>query len=219
MEQSDRPEINLYTYFRSSASWRVRTVLNLKGLEFNSKFIHLMKDDQHSGTFLKLNPAGHVPAMEIDGTVLTESMAIVEYIEERFPDIKPRLMPENLVERAQVRQICEHINSGMQPLHNLKVLQIIESEFHSDKIAWAHRWNKSGFEALEKILAHTKGKFCVGDRITLADCFLIPQLRSAIMRFKINIDDYPNVKAVYDNLKDIPEFVKAYPENQPDFEK
>ena len=217
MENKENPEIVLYTYFRSSASWRIRTILNLKKLSYTPKFISLLKKEQCSEEYMKLNPACHVPTLEIDDNIITESMAIAEYIEERFPNITPRLLPDNLVDRAHVRQICEHINSGMQPLHNLKVLQTIENELKGDKMAWAHKWNKAGFITLEKILEKTKGKYCVKDNITLADVFLIPQVKSATARFGIDINDYPNVKKVFENLKDIPEFVQAYPENQPDF--
>ena len=215
-DKEKQQEIVLYSYFRSSSSWRLRTILNLKNIPYTQIPIHLLKKEQTSPEYLKVNPAGLIPALKIDGTLLTESMAIAEYLEERFPEKEPRLLPKDLIARANVRKICEHVNAGMQPLQNLRVLLHVIDKFQGDKIEWAKKWNVVGFESLDKILEKTMGKHCVGDELSWADVFIVPQFRNACARFGLKEDDYPNVKKVYHAVKDHPAFVKAYPENQPD---
>lgn len=210
-------EIALYSYFRSSASWRVRIVMNLKKIPFNYVAVHLLKGEQRSSPFLEVNPTGLVPALHIDGHLLCESMAIVEYLEETRPD-SLRLLPKDPLKRAKVREICEHINSGMQPLVNLRVLNKVGDDYKADKIAWAKYWNDLGFASLEKILEKSAGKYCVGDELTLADAFLIPQAWAAFTRFNTDKEAFPTVKRIYDTLTEIEEFKKATPQNQPDFE-
>ena len=166
-------EVAMFGYFRSSASFRVRIALAFKKIPFKYIAVHLLKGDQKSGDFHKINPTGLVPALWIDGHLLPESMAIVEYLEETRKDSRS-LLPTDPLKRAKVREVCEHINSGMQPLINLRVLGEVD-KLHGDKIAWAKHWITVGLESLEKILAHSAGKYCVGDEVTLADAFLVPQ--------------------------------------------
>jgi len=207
----------LFSYFRSSSSWRIRTVLNLKSLPYTTIPISLLKGDQSSEEYKTINPLGTVPCLRIDGEYLAESMAIAEYLEERFPENPCKLLPKDLVQRARVREVCEAVNAGMQPLQNLRVLNAIEEKFKGDRIEWAKHWNDTGFATLDKLLSITKGKHAVGDQITLADVFIFPQFVNAVARFKIDPLDYPNVKEIVDNVKDNEAFVKALPENQPDF--
>ncbi len=162
-----------------------------------------------------MNPNGYLPSLFIDGVLLGESMAIAEYLEEKYP--KENLLPKDLVKRARVRQICEVVNSGIQPLQNLVVCREIVNTFKGDKIAWGKKWNVRGLEVLEKILQSTNGKYCVGDEVTLADTFLVPQFKGAVARFKLNPDDFPLIKKICSNLSKIDAFVEAFPENQPDW--
>ncbi len=207
----------LFSYFRSSSSWRVRTILNLKALPHTIVPINLLKGEQKSAEYKELNPFGSVPCLRTEGAYLAESMAIAEYLEERFPDNKVKLLPEDLILRARVRQICEIVNSEMQPLQNLRILNEVEQELKGDKMKWALKWNESGFEALEKVLKTTKGKHAVGDHITLADVFIVPQFMGAVARFGLDVSKYPSVAEIVDNVKNIDEFIKAFPENQIDF--
>jgi len=208
----------LFAYFRSSSSWRVRTILNLKNISYTIIPVNLLKGEQNSKEYAEINPLGAVPCLRSDGEYLAESMAIAEYLEERFPDNPCKLLPIDLIQRARVREICEAINAGMQPLQNLRVLNAIDSQFKGDRIQWAKQWNDAGFATLDKLLAQTKGKHAVGDQITLADVFIFPQFVNAVARFKIDPLAYPNVKEVVDNVRENEAFVKGLPENQPDFQ-
>lgn len=145
-------------------------------------------------------------------------MPICEYLEE----FEPKLLPEDPISKANVRAVCELINSGIQPLQNLHVLQKLEKDFGIDadtKIAWAGFFNAKGLIALEEMIKKTAGKYCFGDKITLADLFLVPQVYSAASRFKVSLDDTPTVKSVYENLIGLEAFIKADPSNQPDCPK
>ena len=210
--------IILYSFFRSSASWRVRTILNLKNIPYTQKPINIIKKEHNTLEYMDMNPMGVVPTLIVDGTAISESIAIAEYIEERFPDKRP-LLPRDIKERAKVREICEHINSGMQPLQNMKVLNYVKSEFAGDTKGWALHWNQIGFKALEQILTNNNDIYSVGNTVTLADTFLLPQFCGAIQRFGLNPSDYPHVNRTVERLKMIPEFVAAFPENQPDCPK
>lgn len=132
----------LYTYFRSSSSWRLRTVLNLKGIEYENVPVNLLTGEYKEEKYKAINPAQLVPCLQIDGELMTESLAIIEYLEERFPNSR-RLLPENLKDRQKVRMISEHINSGMQPLQNLRTVLAVKS-LGADKLAWCHKWNQIG---------------------------------------------------------------------------
>lgn len=213
----------LFSYFLSSCSWRVRIVLKWKGVDyqymtpFEGGNIEPGGLDKAMEVYSKINPAKLVPSLYIDGHLLSESMAIVEYLEETRPDAR-KLMPKDPFQRALVRKICEHMNSGIQPLQNLRVINKIAEDYQGDKMAWCKYWNEFGLASLEKTLEKTAGKYCVGDEVTLADAFLVPQAWAAFTRFGVNKDNYPTIKRIYDALIELPEFKDASPQNQPDYE-
>ena len=214
--QLNEGEVAMFGYFRSSASFRVRISLAFKKIPFKYIAVHLLKGDQKSGDFAKINPTGLVPALWIDGHLLAESMAIVEYLEETRKDTRA-LLPADPLKKAKVREICEHINSGMQPLINLRVLGEVD-KLKGDKLAWAIHWITVGLQSLEKILAQSAGKYCVGDEVTLADAFLVPQMWASYVRFKIDKSLYPTIARIYDALAELPEVQDSMPEKQPDYD-
>ncbi|KAK4009914.1 probable maleylacetoacetate isomerase 2 [Daphnia magna] len=202
----------LYSYFRSSCSWRVRIALELKEIDYEYKAVHLVKGggQQNADDYKVLNPMAQVPSLTIGEKVFTQSIAIMEYLEESYPS-KP-LLPQDTFQRFKVREICEIIGSGIQPLQNLAVLKQFEESKQKD---WASKWIVKGLIALEKVLEGTSGKYCVGDDITLADCCLVPQLYNA-RRFEVNVEQFPNVVRVEKNLEILEPFIKAHPNRQPD---
>ena len=204
----------LFSFWLSSCSWRVRIVLNLKKLDYNyvaSLFNY--KND----AFFKLNPTKLVPALYVDGHLITESIAICQYLDETRP-CPVGLMPKNPYQRALVRQVCEQINAGIQPMQNLKLINKLGDEYNADKVAWCNYWNVEGLAALDKILARTAGKYSVGDELTIADAFLVPQAWAAFIRFNIDRSTIPNIARVYDTLIEIPEIKDAAPDKQPDYD-
>ncbi|MDZ4661511.1 MAG: maleylacetoacetate isomerase [Pseudomonadota bacterium] len=210
----------LYSYFRSSSSYRVRIALNLKGLEYEIKPVHLMKSggEQNMPEYKNLNPLGEVPCLVHDEMAVGQSMAIIEYLDRIFPE--KRLFPVAAAEGAHVRHFCEGINSGIQPFQNLKVLQKIEKDFGATqemKSSWAKHWITEGFKGLERLLEKHSRKYSFGDELTAADCFLIPQVFSA-KRFNVDMIPFKKIQSVYNHCTKLPEFVKASPENQVDFE-
>lgn len=211
----DKSKTVLYNYFRSSASWRIRIILALKKIEYEYHAVDLLAKEQHKPEFLNINPSGQVPALWIDGLMLTESMAIAEYLEETRKE-SFKLLPDSPAERAVVRKICEHINAGMQPMQNLRVLDRIHTEFKGDKVEWASYWNKFGHDALENMLKQTAGTYAVGDTLTMADVFLYPQMFNGIQRYGVRKDDYTHLKRVFDNLLKLDDFRNAEPEKQID---
>lgn len=211
--------MKLFSYFRSSAAYRVRIALNLKELPYDCETIHLLRNggEQHSVTYKKLNPLQLVPTL-IDGEhVLSQSLAIIEYLEEKFSNTYA-LLPKDLAQRSYVRQLSQIISCDIHPINNLRVLKYLTQELNIDdegKNAWYAHWIRLGFDAFEDQLNKTAGKFCVGDQPTIADCCLVPQVYNAL-RFKVNLDDYPKIQDVYQNCMTMPAFKKAVPENQPD---
>lgn len=210
----------LYSYCRSSAAFRVRIVLNLKQLTYETVPIHLVKDggEQHSTRYLALNPLGLVPSLEQDGQVLIQSNAICEYLNELCPE--PALLPADMVERAWVRSICHLVACDIHPLNNLRVLNYLTKTLGHDEVQksdWYRHWITQGFDALEKLLSQKAAQFCWGDTITMADAFVIPQVKNA-HRFHCPMDDYPILQRVYQNAMQLPAFAHAAPEDQPDFE-
>ncbi|XP_027225769.2 probable maleylacetoacetate isomerase 2 isoform X1 [Penaeus vannamei] len=199
----------LYSYFRSSCSWRVRIALAHKGVDYEYRAINLLKQEQVSDEYKKLNPLGQVPALIVDENTLTQSISILEYLEEAFPQ-KP-LLPKDLFKRAKVREVCEIIGSGIQPLQNLSVLQKIGET----KMEWGHFYIQKGFVALEQVLANSAGKYCVGDEVTIADCCLVPQVYNA-NRFKVDMAAFPVISRVHDALMSLDAFKAAHPSQQPD---
>ena len=208
--------IRLYNYWRSSSSWRVRIALHHKGLPFEYAAIHLLKGEQSASDFREKNPAGAVPLLEIDegGQLqrIAQSLAIIEYLEERFP--MPALLPGSSLHRAQARQIAELVNSGIQPFQNLIVLQKIEA-MGQDKKAWAQAWLARGLEAIEGTCAKIHGRFCVGDAVSIADACLVPQLHSA-RRFGVDVNPYPTLLKIEAACEALPAFQAAHPDRQPD---
>eukprot|EP00058_Branchiostoma_floridae_P003742 XP_002589230.1 hypothetical protein BRAFLDRAFT_120766 [Branchiostoma floridae] len=212
---SDEDEVDnplLYSYFRSSCAWRVRIALNLKGIEYDQAPVHLIKDggQQNSEEYKQKNPMAQVPTLIIDGHKLTQSMAILEYLEETRPD--PPLLPKDPATRAKVRMIAETVNAGIQPIQNLSVLQKVGDE---KKMEWGHYWIDRGFTALETVLGETAGKYCVGDQVTMADLCLVPQLYNAT-RFKVDLSKFPAITRVCGNLAELEAFKAADYSRQPD---
>uniref|UniRef100_A0A8C7YGB9 Maleylacetoacetate isomerase n=1 Tax=Oryzias sinensis TaxID=183150 RepID=A0A8C7YGB9_9TELE len=201
----------LYSYFRSSCSWRVRIAFALKGIEYNLVPVNLIKDggQQRSEQYSKLNPMQQVPAVEIDGITLCQSLAVIQYIDETRPG--PRLLPVDPKARAKVRMISDLIASGIQPIQNLSVLQKVGEE----KVPWAQHFINRGFQALEPILKETSGKYCVGDEISMADICLVPQVYNA-ERFKVDIGRYPTIRKINETLVELEAFKVSHPSHQPD---
>ncbi|MES2966123.1 MAG: maleylacetoacetate isomerase [Bdellovibrionota bacterium] len=211
-------EFVLYSYFRSSASYRVRIALNLKNIPFDYRPVHLLNNggEQHTDEYKKVNPSREVPTLVHNGKPLGQSLAIIDYLDRVKPE--PRLFPEDAYERAQVIQACEIVNSGVQPLHNLRVLDLLQKRFGSDQSgrdAWTVHWIEYGMKSLETFLAPRAGLHCFGDKISAADCFVIPHLTNAD-RFKVSIDPYPTLSRLKGVAAKIEAFVKASPDAQPD---
>jgi len=212
--------MKLYGYFRSSAAYRVRIALNLKGLSYDQTFIHLRKGDQHSATYLQVNRQGLVPALVDDGQVLGQSMAICEYLEETHPT--PALLPRDPAGRARVRAICLAVACEIHPLNNLRVLSYLGEGLGQDQAArdrWYKHWIAEGFGGLEAMLADSSatGKFCHGDAPSLADCFLVPQVVNA-RRFNCDLSPYPIIQRIAAACDTLKAFQDAAPQNQPDRE-
>jgi len=210
----------LYTYFRSSASYRVRIALELKGLAYESVPVHLVRGggEQHSAAFAALNPAELVPVL-VDGSVtLTQSLPIIEYLEEVHP--APALLPMDAPGRARVRAIAQTIACEIHPLNNLRVLQRLEATLGADQKAkseWYAHWVAMGFTALESMLSDTAAtdRYCHGDTPTLADCCLVPQIYNA-ERFGISLDAYPTLRRIGEACMELTAFQRATPEAQID---
>lgn len=206
----------LYNYFRSSTSYRVRLALNFKNIAFEYRPINLLKQEQRSPEYLKINPLGGVPTLAHNGHNIPESFAIMEYLDEVHPE--PALFPKDAYLKARVRQVCEVINSFMHPMGNLKTLQYLEKK-HSytqeQKEEWMQYWAPQGLEALENTLKEFSGKYCFGDDITMADLFLVPQLLTC-QRFKVDITKYPTLVKINENCLKLEAFAKAHPFKQID---
>ncbi len=206
----------LHGYWRSGTSYRTRIALNLKGLAYEQAGIDLRTGAQKSDAFLALNPQGLVPALEADGAVLTQSPAILEWLEETHPE--PPLLPTSSVARAQVRAMAALVACDIHPLNNLRVLKTLRETFGADQDAvdaWAGRWIIAGFEALEALIARHGEGWCFGAAPTLADCCLIPQVYSA-RRFNTPLDAFPRILAIEEKAAGHPAFMAAHPDRQPD---
>ncbi|EAW81280.1 maleylacetoacetate isomerase isoform 1 [Homo sapiens] len=202
----------LYSYFRSSCSWRVRIALALKGIDYETVPINLIKDggQQFSKDFQALNPMKQVPTLKIDGITIHQSLAIIEYLEEMRPT--PRLLPQDPKKRASVRMISDLIAGGIQPLQNLSVLKQVGEEM---QLTWAQNAITCGFNALEQILQSTAGIYCVGDEVTMADLCLVPQVANA-ERFKVDLTPYPTISSINKRLLVLEAFQVSHPCRQPD---
>jgi maleylacetoacetate isomerase len=214
--------MRLYDYFRSSAAYRVRIALNLKGVTPDERtFVHLRMGNQRAQDYLALNPQGLVPALALDdGRVLTQSLAIIEYLDETHRD--PPLLPADPVERARVRAIALAIACEIHPLNNLRVLNYLIGTMgvsREQKDGWYRYWIDVGFEGLEKSLARdgATGRFCHGEQPTLADVCLVPQMANA-RRFDIDLSPYPTLVRIEAACNALPAFANAAPARQPDAE-
>ena len=213
--------MKLYNYWRSSSSWRVRIGLHWKRQPFAYLPVHLLKDggQQKTESFAALNPMRSVPLLEVeDGGKLfhiAQSMAILEYLEERWPD--PPLLPGDRIARAQVRQAAEIVNSGIQPYQNTSVQRRVKHELHGDEKAWAHHFIEVGLSALEALLHSTAGRYAVGNQVTLADCYLVPQLYHA-RRYAVDLAAFPTLTRIEAACEGLPAFQAAHPDRQPDAE-
>lgn len=213
------PKFTLHNYFRSTTSLRVRVALNIKGLDYDYVSYALLKKDHKTAAYLKLNPQGLVPALEIGGqAVLTQSMAILEYLDEVHP--VPPLLPKDALGRARVRSLAGIIAVDIHPINNLRILKYLDNEFGTDanaKKAWFHEWAHGGMKVLETRLTHEPetGKFCHGDTPTIADICLYAQMFNN-ERFDMDMNAYPTIMRIYHLCGQMKAFVDAAPLNQPD---
>jgi len=210
--------MQLYSYFRSSAAYRVRIALGLKGVPFEYVAVHLVKGEQRDDRYRAVNPQSLVPALIDEGRILTQSLAIIEYLEERYPN--PRLLPEAPAERARVRSIALSIACEIHPLDNLRVLQYLVHTLgvsEQAKNAWYRHWIDLGLSALESQLANDRatGTFCHGETPSLADICLVPQLANA-RRYNIPLDAYPTLTRIDSSCRALDAFAAAAAERQPD---
>ncbi|MFK3736647.1 maleylacetoacetate isomerase [Massilia sp. TN1-12] len=214
--------MKLYTYFRSSAAYRVRIALNLKGLAYDAIPVHLLRGggEHLKDEYTRINPSGLVPAFQDDYITLTQSMAILEYLEDEHPDVP--LLPKDAMGRARVREIAQIIACDIHPVNNLRVLRYLVDDLglsEDVKKQWYRHWLVGGLEILEKHLARdpSAGPLCHGYLPTIADCCLVPQVFNA-QRHGIDVSVYPNIARINAACVDIPAFVAAHPSNQPDAE-
>ncbi len=203
----------LFSYFRSSCSWRVRIALGLKGMPFDIKPVNLLKGEDFSEAHQKINPMKMVPALVIDGHTLCQSRAIIEYLDETRPD--PPLLPADPFLRAKARQLADIISSDTQPIQNLHVLMKVGGDDMAKRKEWAQYWIRLGFEGFEAVVAETAGTYCVGDTITVADMCLVAQMYNA-RRFSVDLAPYPTMVRIDAALAQHPVFVAAHPSAQVD---
>ena len=206
----------LHGYWRSGTSYRTRIALELKGLAYDQRGVDLRQGQQRSEAYLALNPQGLVPALEVDGALLTQSPAILEWLEEAHP--VPPLLPADPVDRATVRAMSALVGCDIHPLNNLRVGKALRETFGADQAAvdaWAARWIVPGFTALEALVARHGDGWCFGAAPTLADCYLVPQVYSA-RRFNVPLGAFPRLLAIEAAAAAHPAFVSAHPDNQPD---
>ncbi len=213
-------ELLLYDYWRSSAAYRVRIALNIKKLSYQQRSIHLVRGggEQRQPTYTALNPQQLVPTLLHGDLVLTQSMAIIEYLDDAFPESS--VLPAEPVQRAQCRALAQVVGCDIHPLNNLRVLQYLSGPLEVDdtqKMDWYRHWVAQGFAAFEALLTRygSTRDFCLGMQPTLADCCLLPQVYNAI-RFDCDLTPYPLIRQIAEASKQHPAFIQAYPDNQPD---
>jgi len=219
---SSKPDFALYGYFRSSAAFRARIALNLKGIKPELRFIHLLRNggEQHTSDYKSLNPQELIPALAHDGHLITQSMAIIEYLDEIVP--QPPLLPSSAYERARVRELSYVVGCEIHPVNNLRVGQYLMSRYKlsvDDAAGWRRHWIRTGFDALETMLSSSPltGAYCHGDAPTMADVLLIPQCANA-RREKMDLDPWPTIARIEAHALKHPAFDAALPKNQPDAE-
>ena len=211
--------MKLFGYFRSSAAYRVRIVLNLKGIDARHEYVHLVRDggEHRKPEFLAVNPQGLLPALETDsGGILLQSLAILDYLEETHPE--PPLLPSYPFDRAQVRALCQMVACEIHPLNNLRVMQYLKNELEHDQETvgtWYRHWVTTGFQAIEQVIGDDG--YCFGGGVTLADACLLPQIYNA-RRFETDLSAFPRILKVEETCGSLPAFEQAHPSNQPDTE-
>jgi maleylacetoacetate isomerase len=209
----------LATFFRSSTSYRLRIALALKGLDWRPYYVSLPRMEHRASAYVALNPQGLVPTLvEADGAVLTQSLAIMEYLDEVYP--QPPLLPADPVERAYVRALAQIVGCDIHPINNVRVLKYLSSRWQlseNDTREWYAHWIAEGFRGLESMLVRERrfGRFCIGDQVTLADVCLVPQIANA-RRFACDLSDYPRCVAIGDAAAELPAFKAAQPALQAD---
>jgi maleylacetoacetate isomerase len=213
--------MKLYGFWRSSAAFRVRIALGLKGLSYDYLSVQLAKGEQYQSPFAAINPQNLVPVLEDQGHLLYQSLAIIQYLEDSHPE--PRLIPRDPIEGSRVRSLALIVACEIHPLNNPRVLNYLTSNFgisEEQKLAWYQHWVVTGFTALEKRLASEPwtGRFCHGDAPGLADIALVPQVANA-RRFKVDLAPFPLIRRIDDDCMKLEAFREAAPENQPDAEK
>ena len=214
--------MKLHSYFRSSASYRVRIALNLKGLSYDLIPVHLLKNggEQFSENFRALNPDALVPVLEHEGVALTQSLAIIEYLEETYPT--PALLAKSALDRAWQRSLALMIACDIHPINNLRILQYLTNVLHvseEEKNTWYRHWCEQGLAAVENMLVNDTrlGRYCYGDSPSLADCFLIPQIANA-KRLQCDLTNMPTLLRINDACLELDSFIHASPAQQPDAE-
>jgi len=212
--------VELYTYFRSSAAFRVRIALNLKRLAYTAHTIHLRKGEQRAPGYLAVNPQGLLPALVVDGQRLTQSLAILEFLEERHPE--PALLPADAFGRARVRALADLVACEIHPLNNLRTLEYLRGNLDQDEdgiAAWYRHWIADGLEKFEASLTQgdASGTYCHGEQPTIADCCLVPQIFNA-RRFDSDLSPYPRTTRIFDACMRLDAFQRAQPSAQPDAE-
>ncbi|XP_047332998.1 glutathione S-transferase zeta class-like [Impatiens glandulifera] len=208
--------LKLYSYWRSSCSFRVRIALNLKGLDYDYLAVDLLKGDNHDPEFKKVNPIGYVPALIDEDVLIADSFAIILYLEEKYPQHHP-LLPKDLQKKAINYQVATIVGSSIQPLQNLPILKFIEEKVGPDeKVPWVQSQIEKGFSAVEKVLHEHAGKYATGDEVCLADVFLAPQIYAGVNKFNVDMTKFPLLSKLNEAYMELPAFVDALPEKQPD---
>lgn len=205
-------QFELFHYWRSSCSWRVRWALELKQISYKSTPVNLLKGEHREPAYLAKNPSGLVPTLKVQQSFYTESLAILEWLEEKYPQ-PYSLLPLSPEDRVRVRELTYAIACGIQPIQNLKVLQYTSSD-QKRRVAFARHWIEEGFRGLEVRMANTAGSFSYGSQITMADLCLVPQVYNAL-RFNIDMSKYPTIFQVHSNCLKTKECERAAPQNQP----
>ena len=205
-------DLELFQYWRSSCSWRVRWALEIKGISYKKHSVNLLKSEQKENSYSMLNPSLALPTLKIDGVPFGESFAILEWLEETHPT--PPLLPQSPIDRLKVRQLAQTIVSGTQPLQNLKVLNHYAKN-QQEKMQIAHHWISEGLAVFEKIARECSGTYSFGSHLTLADLCLVPQCYNAL-RFTVNLSQFPTIERIFGTCMKRKDCINAAPESQPD---
>ncbi|KAK6915808.1 Glutathione S-transferase, N-terminal, partial [Dillenia turbinata] len=215
-EKAQTQHLKLYSYWRSSCSFRVRIALNLKRLKYEYVAVNIVKGEQFHPEFVKLNPISYVPVLVDGDLVLADSFAIIMYLEEKYPQCP--LLRGDIRKRAINYQAANIVCSNIQPLQNIGVLKFVEEKISpEDKLTWAKYHIEKGFTALEKLLKDHAGRYATGDEVSLADLFIAPQAYAAITKFEVDMTQFPLLSRLYEAYMELPAFQDAMPEKQPDY--